>query len=73
MDLAMPRYDGIDATRTICANPETSGIPIVAVSSYTGGYPDEALAAGAAEVFTKTTFIQNFDSILEKYLGDPQM
>lgn len=43
MDLALPRVDGIEATRIIRANPATVRIPILAVSSSTAHYKDQAL------------------------------
>jgi len=68
MDLAMPRFDGIYATRQIRAHPETLAIPIICVTSHAREYEEEALAAGCNEVYTKTSFMDNFDHILTKYL-----
>jgi two-component system, cell cycle response regulator DivK len=41
MDLAMPRMDGWEAIRHLKENPQTAGIPIIAVSAY--AFDDEAL------------------------------
>lgn len=68
MDLAMPRFNGIYATRQIRSDPKTSAIPIICVTSHAHEFEAEALAMGANEVFTKTTFMDNFDYILKKYL-----
>lgn len=69
MDLKLPDEDGLDLTRRIRA---TSGIKqpaILCVSSYTRGIEPEARIAGCDEVFSKTTFMVNYEETLKKYLG----
>jgi CheY-like chemotaxis protein len=66
MDLVMPRFDGIYATRRIRFNPETSVIPIICVTSHAGEYEAEAIVAGCNDVFTNTSFMDKFDYILKK-------
>ena len=68
MDLAMPTFNGVDATRHIRTDTETFAIPIVCVTSYAGVYEAEAMAAGADEVHTKSSFMDHFGVILKKYL-----
>jgi CheY-like chemotaxis protein len=68
MDLAMPGLSGIDATRQIRSDPKTSVIPIVCVTSHAGKYEAEAVRAGCNEVHTKTSFMDNFEPVLKKYL-----
>jgi two-component system cell cycle response regulator DivK len=47
MDLDLPIVDGWDATRLLKASPETSHVPIIAVSSYAmAADKRRALAAG---------------------------
>ena len=46
MDLAMPAFDGIQATRELKNDPELRDIPIVAITSHNHAFHDEALAAG---------------------------
>jgi len=47
MDIQLPVIDGYEATRRIKANPETAGIPVIAVTSYAlSGDEAKALAAG---------------------------
>lgn len=68
MDLAMPGLSGIDATRRIRSDPKTSVIPIVCVTSHAGKFEVEAARAGSNEIHTKTSFMDNFETILKKYL-----
>jgi two-component system cell cycle response regulator DivK len=68
MDLAMPGYTGIDATRHIRTDPKTFAVPIVCVTSYSDTFEAEAIAAGADEVHTKSSFMDHFRVILKKYL-----
>ena len=42
MDLAMPTFDGIKATRELKNDPELSNIPIVAITSDNYAFHDEA-------------------------------
>jgi two-component system cell cycle response regulator DivK len=47
MDIQLPVLDGYEATRRIKANPETAGIPVIAVTSYAlNGDEAKAHAAG---------------------------
>lgn len=47
MDIQLPVLDGYEATRRIKANPDTRGIPVIAVTSYAlSGDEDKARAAG---------------------------
>src|SRR6202043_1162055 len=47
MDIQLPILDGYEATRRIKADPETAGIPVIAVTSYAlSGDEAKALAAG---------------------------
>jgi two-component system, cell cycle response regulator DivK len=54
MDIQLPIMDGYEATRRIRANPEMTGIPIIAVTSYAlTGDEAKALAAGCTAYITK--------------------
>ena len=55
MDLAMPAFDGIRATREIRNDPELKRIPIVAITSHNHAFHDEALAAGCTRRQTRHT------------------
>ena len=59
MDIAMPLVDGIEATREIRSDPELSEVKIVAVTSYSHYFHDEALAAGCDSVIDKPTLMDD--------------
>lgn len=54
MDVAMPRMDGLEATRRLKDNPETAAVPVVIVSAFTTEQDRRrAIEAGAAEFLAK--------------------
>jgi two-component system, cell cycle response regulator DivK len=54
MDIQLPVMDGYETTRRIRADPESKGIPIIAVTSYAlSGDEAKALAAGCNAYITK--------------------
>ncbi len=54
MDIQMPRMDGYEATRQIKANPDSTAIPIIAVTSYAlSGDEAKVRAAGCDDYITK--------------------
>jgi two-component system cell cycle response regulator DivK len=59
MDLAMPLIDGIEATKQIRSDPSVAAIPIIAVTSFSSYYHDEALAAGCNSVIEKPSIMND--------------
>jgi CheY-like chemotaxis protein len=54
MDLAMPRLDGVEATRQLRKRHTLALVPIFAISAFaTADVRQDALAAGCTEVFPK--------------------
>jgi two-component system, cell cycle response regulator DivK len=54
MDVQLPGLDGLEATKGLKADPRTSDIPIIAVTSYAmKGDREKALAAGCVGYITK--------------------
>lgn len=63
MDIQMPGMDGLEATRRIKEQPETSHIPIIAVTALAmTGDEQRCLEAGADEYITKPV---NYRSLLD--------
>ncbi len=54
MDVALPGMDGLSATRILKADPETAGIPVVALTAHAmDGDAERALDAGCSGYLTK--------------------
>lgn len=69
MDIALPGFDGYEATRRLKANPETAHIPVIALTSHAmSGDRDRALAAGCDAYDTKPIDLKRLLSIIEEAL-----
>ena len=68
MDLSMPVMDGYEATRRLKAQPELSGVPIVAVSAFCDELNRrEALSAGCVECVAKPVDFRLIDRLLQTH------
>jgi CheY-like chemotaxis protein len=68
MDVAMPRMDGLEATRQLKRNPDTAALPVVILSAFTTRQDRErAMAAGAAEFVAKPCDPEALATRLRKY------
>jgi CheY-like chemotaxis protein len=69
MDLSLPGMDGIAATKALKADPQTSGIPIVAVTAHAmKGDEQKALAAGCEGYVTKPIDTRMFPILVMQHL-----
>jgi CheY-like chemotaxis protein len=69
MDLSMPVLDGYEATRWLKAQPELSGIPVVAISAHCDPqHRQRALDAGCSECVGKPVDFHLLGELLKKLL-----
>jgi CheY-like chemotaxis protein len=72
LDLMMPGLDGLQVTRQLKANPDTAGIPIIAVSAM--ARPDDretALAAGCDDFVRKPFELDDLEAVIRTHLETP--
>ena len=64
MDLALPVMDGLSAIRVLKHSPDTSSIPIIAVTGFSPEhYRDRAIAAGCDTFLTKPCLNELLDEV----------
>lgn len=74
MDVAMPKMDGIEATRRLRRNPHTAEVPIVILSAYSTHQDRErALAAGADDFLAKPCDLDLVARRLQHYSNSEQL
>jgi CheY-like chemotaxis protein len=71
MDMSLPGIDGWEATRRIKADPQTSGIPVIALTAHAlTSDRDQALAAGCDDFDTKpvefTRLLAKIETLLKR-------
>lgn len=77
MDLSLPEIDGWKAAQQLKGNPQTSAIPLIALTAHTlPGDRKHALDAGYDEYITKPihapTFAQVVGNAIEKFSHRPE-
>ena len=73
MDLQLPDLSGLEATRQLKANPETSKIPVIAVTAFAmGGDERRALEHGCNAYVAKPIVLRNFLNLIARFLGVPE-
>lgn len=69
MDIQLPEMDGFETTRRLKQEPETSGIPIIAVSSFaTESSRKAAWAAGVSAYIAKPIQPEQFIEQIKQFL-----
>jgi CheY-like chemotaxis protein len=70
MDMSLPGIDGWEATRRIKADPQTSGIPVIALTAHAlTSDRDQAMAAGCDDFDTKPVEFARLLAKIESLLG----
>ncbi len=68
MDVGLPKFNGIEATVQIKADPATKHIPVVILSALPMcSHGKDGIKAGAAEVMQKPVRVTDVEQILNKY------
>ena len=74
MDIQMPEMDGLEAIRHLVASPQTSGIPIVALTALAmPGDRERCLEAGAAAYLSKPVPLRKLMERIEKMIDRPSV
>jgi len=69
MDLALPKLDGWQVTRSLRSNPRFKKTPILAVTAHAmKGDREKALAAGCSDYFAKPIEVDEFVRFMRPYL-----
>ena len=69
MDISLPGMDGLEATRRLKADDQTSGIPVVCMTAHAmEGDKEKALTSGAGGYITKPINTREFADQVAAYL-----
>ena len=70
MDIQLPKMNGVEALARLRADPETRGIPVVAVTaSVTPSERDRVVAAGFNGYIPKPIDVTTFGPLIDKAMG----
>jgi len=68
MDVGLPKFNGVEATIQIKADPTTKHIPVVILSALPMcSHGKDGIEAGAVEVMQKPVSVTDIEQILSKY------
>ena len=71
MDVQLPKMSGLDATRILKADPRTSHIPIIVITSFAlSGDRDKASAAGANSYLAKPYSPRELLALVREFLPE---
>jgi len=71
MDVQLPKMSGLDATRALKADPRTSNIPIIVITSFAlSGDREKAAVAGADNYLAKPYSPRELLALVRQYLPE---
>lgn len=71
MDLQLPGVDGLELTRRLKSDPQTSGIKIIAVTAYAmKGDQEKAIEAGCDDYVTKPVDTRALPQLIAKHIAE---
>jgi two-component system cell cycle response regulator DivK len=71
MDIQLPKLSGLDATRQLRADPRTTHIPIIVITSFAmGGDSEKAKDAGASAYVAKPYSPRQMLELIRKFLPE---
>ena len=71
MDVQLPKMSGLDATRALKADPRTSHIPIIVITSFAlSGDREKAAVAGADNYLAKPYSPRELLALVQQYLPE---
>ena len=74
LDIQLPDISGLEVSRRLKADPETSGIPIIAVTAFAmAGDEKRALDAGCDGYVTKPIMLREFLEMLRQFGPAPRV
>ncbi|MDX2098468.1 MAG: response regulator [Leptolyngbyaceae cyanobacterium bins.59] len=74
LDIALPDVDGMTVAQELRRNPETSTIPIIAVTALAKPEDrEQILEAGCNEYLSKPYELEALEALIQKYLGVREM
>jgi two-component system cell cycle response regulator DivK len=72
MDVQLPKMSGLDATQALKADPRTSHIPIIVITSFAlSGDREKAMSAGASSYLAKPYSPRELLALVRQFLPEP--
>ena len=72
MDVQLPKMSGLDATRALKADPRTSHVPVIVITSFAlSGDREKAAAAGADSYLAKPYSPRELLALVRRFLPEP--
>lgn len=71
MDIQLPEVSGLDVTKWLKEDPETAGIPVIAVTAFAMKGDEERIRQGGCEAYiSKPISVSSFVQTIQYHIGD---